>query len=410
MITKLPNTTLQSAASSDGTVRVLSKDDIAGSRTLFNEGIMVERTPLIELNSALGLSALRDLITITETATITNSGGEHILATGTTTAATATLTTVEYGRYYPGTSAQTGMGVRAPGAYTGTAFAEWGYFGPDDGFGWGKDATGPYIFFIRDSAKTKVYQEDWNIDTLEGGGPSGGTLTQSDGNIYQLNFSWYGYGVIEWSIVVDSPAGDQLPVIIHRIRPTAANSIQNPNQPITAKVSNGDTTTNYELYVGGRQFSVYSKYIPSIRRTQEDRLALTDVGTTMVPLISFRRKAGFLSFPVKFHQIGIITGGNLLWEIRIGGTLTGDSFGAVSNIPAAETALEVDRAATAITGGQKLESGLVATTGAGNSISGGFSSSTYNLELPGTTIITLCARTISGTAAVSAMLGMEEEW
>lgn len=410
MISKLPDATLQAAAGADGVVRALTKDDIAGTRTLFNEGIVAQRTPLIELNAALGLSVLRDVITETGTGAVTNSGGEHILATGATTGSTAQIESVEYGRYYPGTSAEVGIGIRAPGTYTGTAFSEWGYFDSSDGFGWGKDATGPYVFYTRDSVKTKVYQSSWNVDKLLGSGPSGASLTDSDGNIYQLNFSWYGYGIIEWSIVVTTPAGEQVPVVIHTFNPSSTNSIQNPNQPLVAKVSNGDTTTAYTLYVGGRQFSVYSKYIPSIRRTQESRLELGSVGTTPLPLISFRRKTGFASFPVKFKELDIITTGNLLWEARIGGTLTGASFGAVSNVPTTETALEVDTSATAISGGQKIETGLVSTSGVGVRATGGFSSTAYNLELPGTTIITLCARAISGTATVSSVLGMEEEW
>lgn len=410
MISKLPNVTLQAGVGADNVVRTLTKDDISGSRTLFNESIVTQRTPLMELNSALGLSVLRDVIAVTGSGAVTNSGGEHIISSGVTTGSTASLTTVEHGRYYPGTSAEAGMGVRAPGTYTGTAFSEWGYFSSSEGFGWGKDVTGPYIFYIRNSIKTKVYQADWNIDKMLGNGVSGHTLTQADGNIYQLNFSWYGYGAIEWSIVVDDEAGNQVPTVIHHYRPTSSNSIQNPNQPITVNVNNGNTTTDYALYVGGRQFSVYSKYVPSIRRTQEDRLGVASVGTTPVPLISFRRKSGLSSFSVKFHEVGIVSTANLLWEVRLGGTLTGASFGAVTNIPTTETALEVDVSATAISGGQKIESGLVSTTGVGASSSGGFSSESYALELPGTTIITLCARTVSGTATVSAILGMEEEW
>jgi hypothetical protein len=134
------------------------------------------------------------------------------------------------------------------------------------------------------------------------------------------------------------------------------------------------------------------------------------VSTTFLPLITFRRKSGFSSFPVKFHELGIISTEDLLWEIRVGASLTGASFGAVTNVPTTETALEVDIAATAITGGQKIESGLVSTSGSGASSKGGFSNDNFNLELPGVTEMTLCARTVSGTATVTSLLGMEEEW
>jgi hypothetical protein len=73
-------------------------------------------------------------------------------------------------------------------------------------------------------------------------------------------------------------------------------------------------------------------------------------------------------------------------------------------------ALEVDIAATAITGGQKIESGVVATGGLGANQAGGASNDSYSLEIPGTEEITRCARALTGTAIITSLLGMEEEW
>jgi hypothetical protein len=393
----------------NGTYKNLTVDEVAGQRSLFGEQIITERTPLVEINSALGLSVLRDTTTLVN-GTVTNTAGEFIISSGTTTASTAQLQSVEYGRYYPGTAAQMGVGIRAPDTYTGTAKAEWGYFGATDGFGFGVDVTGNYIFYTRASSQTKVYQSSWNIDVMDGTGVSGVNLDITEGSIFQINFSWYGYGVIEWYILADGLNGRQAPVLVHRYRPVAENSIQNPNQPITVKVDNGNTTTDFIVYVGGRQYSVYGRYIPSFRRTQEVRIAQASVGTTFVPLISFKRKTGFEGYPVKFHEIGIITDGNLIWEVRLSGSLTGGSFGAVSNVPTTETSLEVDIAATAITGGQKIEGGLVSTTGTGAQRGGAASNDSFSIEIPGTEIVTLCARTITGTATVTSTLGMEEEW
>ena len=162
--------------------------------------------------------------------------------------------------------------------------------------------------------------------------------------------------------------------------------------------------------MGGRQYSVYGRYIPSFRRTHESRIALASVGTTFLPLITFKRKAGFNGFPVKFHEIGLISTGNLIWEVRLSGSLTGASFGAVTNVPTTETALEVDISATGITGGQKIEGGLVTTSGSGGNQSGGASNDSFSIEIPETENVTLCVRTLTGTATVTSILGMEEEW
>jgi hypothetical protein len=410
MTTSLTRSILVGKTSATNTYQNLTVEEIAGNRSLFDELIITERTPLIELNPALGLSVLRDVTSVANTGTITNTGGEFVAATGGTTASTAQIQTVESGRYYPGTAANAGLGVRVPDTYTGTSNAEWGYFGATDGFGFGVDSTNDYIFYTRASSKTKVYQSSWNVDVMDGTGPSGATLDISQGNIYQITFSWYGYGVIEWYIVMDGFNGKQVPILVHRYRPTTVNSIQNPNQPITVKVDNGNTTTNYTVYVGGRQFSIYGRYIPSIRRTQESHILQSSIGTTFVPLVTFRRKSGFNSFPVKFHEVNLISDASLLWEVRVSGSLTNASFGAVTNVPTTETALEVDVSATAITGGQKIESGLVNSSGVGAASNGGFANDSFSIEIPGTEEITLCARTLTGTATVTSLLGMEEEW
>ena len=393
-----------------GNYENLTVEEVAGNRSLFGELITTERTPLIEINPALGLSVLRDLTSVAGTGTVTNAAGEFLVSTGATTASTSQLETIESGRYYPGTASQAGLGIRVPDTYTGTAYAEWGYFGPTDGFGFGTDATDNYIFYTRASSQTKVYQTAWNVDPMDGTGPSKATLDMSKGNIYQINYSWYGYGVIEWYVVTDNITGKQSPVLVHRYRPVSENSIQNPNQPITVKVDNGNTTTDFIVYVGGRQYSVYGRYLPSFRLTQESRVLQGSIGTTFVPLVTFRRKSGFNSYPVKFHEVSLITDVNILWELRLSATLTGASFGAVSNVPTTETALEVDVAATSMTGGQKLESGLVATGGVGANQSGSLSNDSYSLEIPGTEEVTLCARALTGTATVTSVLGMEEEW
>lgn len=407
---RLQTGTKITAIGRDGVERVLTKDDIAGPRSLFNEQITTERTPLIELNATFELSVLREVTTVANTGAASTSGGEHNLSTGATTASTVQIQTTERGRYYPGTSAQVGIGIRAPGDYLGTAYAEWGYYDANNGFGFGVDAAGTYLFYLRATVKTKLYQAEWGVDTMDGFGPSEIDLSLANGNVFQINYSWYGYGQIEWFIVALDETGQQIPTLIHRYRPTDSNSIQNPNLPITVDVSNGDTTTDYDVYVGGRQYSIYGRYVPSLRRTHERRLLEAGVTTTFEPLITFRRKAGFEGYPVKFHEVNLISDGALVWEMRISGALTGASFGTPTNVSATETCLEADIAATAITGGELIEAGLVNTSGTGINERGGFNNDSFSIEVPGTEEVTLCVRTLTGTATVTSVLGMEEEW
>lgn len=45
-----------------------------------------------------------------------------------------------------------------------------------------------------------TYQQDWNIDTLDGNGPSGVDIDFSKLNVYQIQFRWLGAGEIRYSI------------------------------------------------------------------------------------------------------------------------------------------------------------------------------------------------------------------
>lgn len=384
--------------------------------TGFGELLVTERTPVVELKSNYGSSNIRDITTVTGTGAVGNSAGEYSVSTGATTASTAGLASAERGRYQPGAQAQAGIGVRLPATtYTGTAEARWGYFDTDNGFGFGIDATSPFVFTRRAGADTDVAQADWNRDTLNGNGPSGVTLDLTKGNIFQIDFSWYGYGVIQYKVVLPNTSGRQTSIVVHEFTPVAQTSVVDPNLPINVVTSNGDTTTNYVAYVGGRQFSVLTKFEPNRRINGNRRLSQGSIGTTFVPLISFRRKSAFRSVSVKIDGFDIITDQALVWEIRSGvevADLTGESFGTPVNTTAAETAVESDIAATAVTNasGEFIAGGIVNATGSGNKASGSFSTDQLQFDVPDLQIITLQARSISGTATVSSFFRWKEEW
>ena len=86
-----------------------------------------------------------------------------------------------------------------------------------------------------------------------------------------------------------------------------------------------------------------------------------------MPTISFRRKAIFPdgsnrnnSVNVQIHSFDILASGDLRWQLRYGSTLTGATFGNISDTPTSETCCQSDVSATAIntTTGIKLMSGF----------------------------------------------------
>jgi len=382
--------------------------DAGAIASAFNELKVVERTPVIELKSVYGVSALRDITTLTGSAQITNTAGEYRLALTADAADSATLDSAERGRYQAGYSANAGIGIRIPVAPVGTQDAKWGYFDNSNGFGYGVDAAGLYVFTRRATNDTKVYQSSWNTDKLDGTGSSGYDIDLSSGSIFQIEFTWYGYGVIEFSVVTTSIRG-QVPVVVHRSFPTAQTSVADPNLPVRAYADNGSTATAFDLYVAGRQFSMRGKFDPNRRSTGQYRLSLGSVGATFLPTVSLRRKAAFVTVAAKLSGFDILTTEDLVLQIRQNASLTGASYATPSDHAATETAMEADISATAVSGGQVLWEGLVDAAGAGAAASGS-ASREFDLEIPSTQPVTLCVRTVSGTGTVSAVLRVREEW
>jgi hypothetical protein len=91
-------------------------------------------------------------------------------------------------------------------------------------------------------------------------------------------------------------------------------------------------------------------------------------------------------------------------------TLTGASFGTPTDGVAAETAMESDIAATAMTGGIPLWFGLATASGGGANRSGGAQADLPHIDVPDNEVITLAAKAVSTTASVSAAFRLQEDW
>lgn len=393
-------------------VSTIRNINIDKPRTMFGAIDVSQRISVIELKSNYGLSALRDIQSVTGSATITNDGTEYNLSTGTTTGSNAVLDSAERGRYLPGSQAEAGIGIRIDETFTGTAYAQWGYFDGNDGFGFGVDSTGIFVFTRKGASDTKVYQSNWNADTLDGSGNSGLTLALNEGNIFQIDYSWYGYGAVDFKVVLADSNNQQQVITVHRFSPSQATSVADPNLPLRAEVDNGGTTTDYDVFVGGRQYSVYVPFDPNTRINSHRRDTLGSIGTTFLPVISFRKKSNFKSVAAKIRGFDMKVDADMYYQLRLNGSLTGASYGTPSDTAAAETAFEVDTTASAILGGELIYQGLISSTGAGVAAAGSLVENGLRIDIPDTQPVTLCVRRVSGTGgtATGSVVRWSEEW
>ncbi|WP_082927520.1 hypothetical protein [Paenibacillus oryzisoli] len=387
----------------------------------FSELRVAKKTPIIELTSVYGISALRDIVTVTGGGTVTNNATEYALTTSTGTTDSAILDSADRGRYEPGYACEVGIGVRQPVAPTGNQFARWGLYDTQNGAFFGNNSSGIFVAVRRGGTDTVIPQASWNVDPLNGTGQSGATLNLAKGNIFLIVFTWYGYGIIEFRVVLPNPTTTAQEVItVHRFSPVGQTSLIDPDLPLRAEVNNSGTGTAFNLFAAGRQYSIIGKFNPVFRNTSERR-TVTNVTATLIPLISFTRKAVFPagsgranSIQVLLESVEIITNVDLAFQVILGGTVNGTFINyptATTNIPVSETALLVNSSSTTITGGEVVFQGLAAAS-TGSSTSLLASQNLLDFELPDNQIITLAVATLGagGSNTVSAIFRVTENW
>jgi hypothetical protein len=383
--------------------------------SMFDRLQIAEATPLFNYTSNYGISALRDVISTSGSGAVTNTSGFYQLSTTSSPNDLAILDTAERGRLFPGNSFEVGVSIRIPVAAKGTQKVTWGYFDESNGTYFGQDATGIFIAVLNGGTEIfRVYQSSWNEDPLNGTGPSRLTLDTAVGKMFQIRFG-YEYGIIEYRIVLVNSLNFQQIVVCHR-QALGNNPVllSDPNQKIRVRVENGGTGEIFVTNVRGRYYAILGPIVPTNRITSEHRLNMALSGSSFVPAVSFQRKDIFPdgsnrnnSVNVQISSFDILASNDVVWQLRQGSTLTGASFGNVSETPSSETCCISDVSATGINNstGIKLMSGFA---------KGGQSASLQNfpvhIVMRGTNSITLAVMSLSGNAFCNAILRVHEDW
>lgn len=396
--------------SSPRTGRVIREDgteiNTADVLNDFHQMQTVTFTNLFDLKSIYGISKLRDVVTETGTGTVTATASEFVCS-GSASGDVAEIRSAERGRYVAGTVGLAGCGVRVVRKPQAAGdVIEWGYFlNGQEGFGFGLDVDGLYTF-TRDNSvdKVKRYQKDWIADTLSGSGPSRKTLNLLDGNVFRLPYIWYGYGAIRFDVLVADDRRDHLVCADAHVI-TGGTTIKDPNLPVTLRVGG-----NCEATIAGRQYGIYGNYDPRRRVVGDYRLAQSVGDAAWVPAITFRVKDSdpFRSVSTKLAGLDILSDTDVLWAIRLGGTLDSTVFNNPEILDAGESATEYNTDATTVSGGQQLTPGIAAG-GSGNQKS--LTPTVLpDFEAPVGTLVTVVLKSTGGAATVTTALRDRQEF
>jgi len=395
------------------------------SATLLDSFSRVRVSPLQNLFSASFEYDAQPLLFSTSTSgsgSIAKTSGETslTLSVGTDSGATAINQTKAYFRYEPSKS-QLVLATGIIGAQKTGVTSRLGYYDANNGVFFEMNGSLGIRIVQRSNTSgspvdTAVNQVNWDIDRLDGTGPSGYNLDFSKTQIFIIDFQWLGVGRVRYGFDIHGTV-----IYCHE---TYNDNIQTSpysntaNLPLRAEIVNtaitASTTAMKQIC-----FSVSAESnqdFPAAYGFTAANAATAIAVTTRRPILSIRPKLTFDSLTnraridLSFLQI-LASTSPCYWELVYNGTLTGSSFNSVN----ASSVVEFDIASTAITNGISVISGYTASgTGQNRAITqvnAVPSKLPFALDITGTVqdVYTLVVTGIGGTSNVLGSIDWNEQ-
>jgi hypothetical protein len=147
------------------------------------------------------------------------------------------------------------------------------------------------------STDTWVTQANWNVDKLDGTGPSGFNLDPTKGNVYQIGIQYLGFGPVSMSVEMQS--GNNNPTFVTAHNFSFLNSLTGPHTtqpsfPFTMSAYSAGSTTDVSVKSGSfAGFIEGEKHLNGPRMTYQ-RETSNYVGSaagTVYPLFTVRNGA-----------------------------------------------------------------------------------------------------------------------
>jgi hypothetical protein len=212
-----------------------------------------------------------------------------------------------------------------------------GYFGASNGLYIEVDGTTEPAFVERSSVtgsvvNTRVEQSNWNIDPMDGTGPSGLTLDLTKAQILWFDIEWLGLGTVRAGFVINGQFVHCHS--FHHANEITSTYITTASLPVRYEITNTGTTASSSklkqvcstvISEGGYELAGAPTHIEIPVATPYD---LTNV-STYYPVISVRLKAANLdaiSILSGLSILGITNNSRYSWDIVIGGTTTGGTW------------------------------------------------------------------------------------
>ena len=251
---------------------------------------------------------------------------------------------------------------------------------------------------VRNGVQTIIPQASWNVDTLNGSGPSGKTLDMSRGNIFRIAVAWCGFAAIVFEVVLTDSSGNQVVQPVHRWAPAGQTSVMTPNLPnLHGPAERGHGFQRDDVRRRAPEFSLMGGYSP-IYRISSIYGSLGEVAARTNTMFSVKRKTSAVGMGLKIGSIDITCTQTVILEIRVNATL-GDftSYSAYLTFlrPVTRACCSCDSTATTVTGGTVIYAMLV-TSSSGNALQRPIRTRSIT-TFPSTSPVTFCTKMLTGT-------------
>lgn len=346
--------------------------------------------------------------TTTGTASVTYNANQstELLTVGTASGDRVTRESKRVFPYQPGKSLQVMQTfVFAPAKANLRQRA--GYFSRQNGYYLEQDGTN--VYFVRRSyitgevVETRIPQSEWNMDKLDGTGPSDVVLDLSKAQIMFSEYEWLGAGSVRLGFAIDGFF-------------IAAHQFNHANRVDSVYITTASLPIRYEIEnTGATSSSSSMKQICATvisnggynRRTEAwtaARTSTVNVSTSFYPIASIRMTAGRTDSVIVPQALSIlpIAQGNYQWALIKNSTITGGDW--ITHTPSTGN-VQYNINATSMDGGTVVLEGFISSSNqATSAINLDAELQRWDLQLgrtnadtPVSDTMTLALRSLSGT-------------
>ena len=249
-----------------------------------------------------------------------------------------------------------------------------GYYGTNNGYYLELDNTTTVNFVERSFVtgavvNTPVAQASWNVDPMDGSGPSGITIDFTKAQILFMDLEWLGVGTVRIGFIING--NFYVCHKFHHANLITSTYITTASLPLRYEITNTGATSSASelkqicstvLSEGGYQLNGLQQAV-GIPVTTPRNLA---VAGTFYPMVSIRLKTSpdRLDAIVICTAISVVatTSGHYNWQVIASGTTTGGSWIASPG----GSSVDYNITGTSFTGGRILASGFFSATNQGS--------------------------------------------